>query len=151
MYVYVYFLTQLNIIHKTKPLALQPHVEVTLSTSNDTIIKAVLIFAEGIFEVLSTFLLCKIFTFNGTKSFFKPRARAMWFTPRYPRAPPPSPSSRPRTSRWTCTSRPSWVTSLPPTSTCLSWRDSCPASRCTIWWPSLPRRGQNRRAGWACR
>lgn len=29
----------------------QPHVEVTLTTSNDTIIKAVLIFAEGIFEV----------------------------------------------------------------------------------------------------
>ena len=29
----------------------QPHVEVTLSTSNDTIIKSVLIFAEGIFEV----------------------------------------------------------------------------------------------------
>ena len=28
----------------------QPHVEVTLSTSNDTIIKSVLIFAEGIFE-----------------------------------------------------------------------------------------------------
>ena len=30
----------------------QPHVEVTLSTSNDTIIKSVLIFAEGIFEVI---------------------------------------------------------------------------------------------------
>ena len=41
----VYFLTQ----------PFQPHVEVTLSTSNDTIIKAVLIFAEGIFEVLSSF------------------------------------------------------------------------------------------------
>ena len=32
----------------------QPHVEVTLSTSNDTIIKSVLIFAEGIFEVKLT-------------------------------------------------------------------------------------------------
>jgi len=29
----------------------KPHVEVTLSTSNDTIIRSVLIFAEGIFEV----------------------------------------------------------------------------------------------------
>ena len=28
----------------------QPHVEVTLSTSNDTLIRCVLIFAEGIFE-----------------------------------------------------------------------------------------------------
>ena len=32
------------------PIKLQPHVEVTLSTSNDTLIKCVLIFAEGIFE-----------------------------------------------------------------------------------------------------
>ena len=32
----------------------QPHVEVSLSTSNDTVIKAVLIFAEGIFEVGSS-------------------------------------------------------------------------------------------------
>ena len=29
---------------------LQPHVEVGLATSNDTLIKCVLIFAEGIFE-----------------------------------------------------------------------------------------------------
>lgn len=31
-------------------LILQPHVEVTLTTSNDTLIRSVLIFAEGIFE-----------------------------------------------------------------------------------------------------
>ena len=31
-------------------LILQPHVEVTLATSNDTLIRSVLIFAEGIFE-----------------------------------------------------------------------------------------------------
>ena len=28
----------------------QPHVELSVSTSNDTVVRAVLIFAEGIFE-----------------------------------------------------------------------------------------------------
>ena len=29
---------------------LQPHVEIALATTNDTVIRAVIIFAEGIFE-----------------------------------------------------------------------------------------------------
>ena len=62
----------MRFIQKRKNLQLlffQPHVEVTLSTSNDTIIKSVLIFAEGIFEVKVTKIyLLFAFFFAGRKS-----------------------------------------------------------------------------------
>ncbi len=38
-----------DIFVHVETISFQPHVEVTLSTSNDTQIKCVLIFAEGIF------------------------------------------------------------------------------------------------------
>ena len=59
----------LEITNSVNLLSFQPHVEVTLSTSNDTIIKSVLIFAEGIFEVNIFTITTRFLNYN----FFKGR------------------------------------------------------------------------------
>ena len=120
----------------------QPHVEVTLSTSNDTIIKSVLIFAEGIFEV-------KQFPRQSlVHIIFFYRERVMLFIPKSFPPQSPSPYILIAMFRSIFTSKPLSATNPRPTSTCLSWPDSCRGSPCTRSSPTLAQtRGESPKAG----